>query len=295
MEVTRVENSTTEKTVVFLHIPKTAGTTLHRIIERHYRPEQLYSVGFREDESVDALAKLSEKRRAQIRLLRGHFGFGVHKYLPGPSTYMTILRDPVDRLISYYYFIRRTPSHHLYNYVTSGDLYSFVECRRHIMTDNAQTRFLSGVWFGPFYGDRVGEVTPEMLETAKANLREHFAVVGVADRFDETLILAKRAFGWRNLFYARQNVTASRPSKDELPAATLDIIVEANQLDIELYRCAKELCEKQVWQNGLSFACEAASFRLLNRPVSLLIAAYVQIRKVSVRVLLRNWINRLFS
>jgi hypothetical protein len=26
-------------TVIFLHVPKTAGTTLHKIIERQYRPE----------------------------------------------------------------------------------------------------------------------------------------------------------------------------------------------------------------------------------------------------------------
>jgi hypothetical protein len=61
-----------EQAVVFLHIPKTAGTTLHRIIERQYKPGQLYSVGLVEGESLEELAKLDEVRRAEIRMLRGH-------------------------------------------------------------------------------------------------------------------------------------------------------------------------------------------------------------------------------
>lgn len=280
-----------EKAIIFLHIPKTAGTTLHRIIERQYQPEQLYSPGLTKGHAVGELAKLSKERRAQIRMFRGHMGFGVHRHLPRPSTYMTVLRRPVDRVISYYYFIRRTAHHYLHDSVKSEELNlrMFIESKAHVMIDNAQTRILSGVWHGPAFG----ECTPEMLEMAKNNLHESFAVVGLTERFDETLFLMKRAFGWRNLFYTHQNVTPNRPSRDGLSPDTLQAVMKANQLDIDLYQYATKLFEGQIGQQEPSFTMEVKIFQLSNRLLSGLIWGYWQARKISIRAFVRKCINQL--
>lgn len=42
-----------------------------------------------------------------------------------------------------------------------------------------------------------GQCSPEMLESAKKNLQD-FAAVGLTERYNETLILLKRAFNWHN-------------------------------------------------------------------------------------------------
>lgn len=88
------EDSTARQTVIFLHLPRTAGTTLHRIIERQVRPEGIFSIGWTEQESVQAYRELSQARKAEIRMVRGHMAFGLHEFVPGPSTYFTLLRDP---------------------------------------------------------------------------------------------------------------------------------------------------------------------------------------------------------
>lgn len=286
-------SSQSERAIVFLHIPKTAGTTLHRIIERQYRPGELYSPGLTEGHGVGELAKLSDERRAEIRMFRGHMGFGVDKHLPVPSTYMTILREPIDRVISYYYFIRRTPGHYLHDFVTSGesDLKAFIDSEAHVMTDNAQTRVLSGVWHGP----RFGGCTDEMLETAKRNLRDRFAVVGLTERFDETLLLMKKAFGWGNVFYTRQNVSSQRPRREELAPETLQAIASTNQLDIALYRYATDLFEEQVVRYGSSFGAEVKAFRLINELLGVFIRGYWRTRKVSLRVFVRRCVDGLFG
>ncbi|MFW6116369.1 MAG: sulfotransferase family 2 domain-containing protein [bacterium] len=282
-----------EGAIIFLHIPKTAGTTLHRIIERQYRSEELYSPGLREGHAVGELAKLSQERRAQIRMFRGHLAFGVDKYLPVSSTYMTVLREPIDRVISYYYYIRRTPHHYLHDFIGSGefDLKGFVDSQAHVMIDNAQTRVLSGVWHGPPFG----ECTQEMLETAKTNLRERFAVVGLTERFDETLLLMKRTFGWRNVFYTPENVSHGRPDRGELPPDTLKAVAGTNQFDIALYQYATQLFEEQVARQGPSFGAQVRAFQLVNKFVGVLIWGYWQARKVSVRVLVRRYAGRLSS
>jgi hypothetical protein len=45
--------------VIFLHIPKTAGTTLHDIIERQYAPDVIYTFGSDAHDSVEKFLKLS--------------------------------------------------------------------------------------------------------------------------------------------------------------------------------------------------------------------------------------------
>jgi hypothetical protein len=284
-------DTTARQTVIFLHLPRTAGTTLHRIIERQVRPEGIFSIGWTEQESVQAYRGLSQARKAEIRMIRGHLAFGLHEFVPGPSTYFTLLRNPIERVISYYYFIRRTADHYLYDFALSEatTLEEFVESRAHINIDNAQTRMLSGKWFEPGFG----ECTEDILEMAKENLQEHFAVVGLTERYDETLVLLKKAFGWRNVFYARQNVTASRPRQAELPSTTLDLIAQHNQLDRELYRYAVTLFEEGVRQQGPSFAREVERYQAANRLASPFIHTYYELRKHSARIWFRNQLQRI--
>lgn len=255
-------NSERADTIIFLHIHKTAGTTLHRIIERQYRPEQIWTLD--EQHVLDDLLALSDAQRAEIQMLSGHMIFGLHAYMPGTSTYFTLLREPIERAISFYYFIRRNPHHYHFDPIRSGglSLEGFLEARHNNMMDNGQTRMLAGALQ---YDQPVGECTRELLELAKRNLRDSFSVVGLVEYFDESLLLLRQAYGWRNLFYVKQNVTDSRPLKEELSPDALDLAAEYNQLDLELYRYATSLFEQQVRQQGPRFARRVQLFKLANR------------------------------
>jgi hypothetical protein len=275
-----------ERTVIFVHIPKTAGTTLNGIIDWHYRKKDIYTFGI--DGSIDDFKNLSESRRSRIRLLRGHVGFGIHEYLPGPSSYFTILREPIDRVISYYWYVRRTPESFWYNLITSNNmsLQDLVESKQDTMLHNGQTRFLCGMKSAHEMG--FSQCAERELEIAKKNLRDNFAVVGLAERFDETLILLKRAFGWRMLLYIPLNVSVERSPCEELPKATRDTIVEANLLDIQLYQYAAILFEERVCHQGTSFAQEVKNLQIANRRFGPFMWLYWQARKVSVRAAVRR-------
>ncbi len=95
-----------EQRIIFLHIPKTAGFTLQKIIERQYPPQSIYTLEpSNELESIREFQSLDPAQRAKTRLLKGHLNMGqkLHEYLPQPVTYFTILRDPVERVLSHYY------------------------------------------------------------------------------------------------------------------------------------------------------------------------------------------------
>ncbi|MCZ7673022.1 MAG: sulfotransferase family 2 domain-containing protein [Chloroflexi bacterium] len=230
--------STSEpSTVIFLHIPKTAGSTLHQIIRRQYRAQHIYHMGSRSD-SFDQFKNLPLSRRADIRVLMGHFEMGIDEYLPQPSTYFTMLRDPIARAISYFSHVRRDSDHYCHNLVTTQhmNLETFINSQADVMIDNGQTRMLAG----QLYDIPFGQCDKAVLEIAQRNLQEQFAFAGLTERFDEALLLMRYAFGWRNLYYTRRNIGPEQDKKP-LPDATLSALEQVNQWDAALYAFAEKL------------------------------------------------------
>lgn len=228
-----------EHTVVFLHIPKAAGTTLHDVLERQYARDRIYNVIGPRDVRIDAFRALPVDERRRYRLIKGHMHFGLHELIPNPTTYITVLRDPVDRVLSHYFYVKRTPRHYLYKHVTekSITLEEYVSSRMSLELNNGQVRAL----FGSGHVDvPYGTCTREMLIAANHNLQHHFSIVGIAERFDETLLLMKRAMGWkRPPVYVRKNVTKSRLRRTDVAASVIRRIEADNELDIELYDRAR--------------------------------------------------------
>ncbi len=246
--------------VIFLHIPKTAGSTLHHIIRRQYRPRHIYHMGSQAD-APDKFKKQSDAQRAQIRVLMGHFEMGIDAFLPQPSTYFTVLRDPMARAVSYFSHVRRDADHYCHELVTTNqmDLETFIASGEDVMMDNGQTRMLAGVLYNiPF-----GQCGEDVLAAAKRNLRDRFAFVGLTERFDESLLLMRHHFGWRNLYYTRRNV--SPPShKKQLPETTVTAVRQTNQLDTTLYAYAETLLDEQIAGLEPAFSQNLADFRRKN-------------------------------
>lgn len=286
----RLRKSSKVETVIFLHIPKTAGTTLDQIIFRHYRFKNVYQTGLIAQQGVRDYIKMSEAEKANYRLLKGHLNFGIHKYVPNAWAYFTFLREPIDRTISHFYYIAQSKNHALYNQIQSQQMGigEYIESGLDPMLFNAQTRLLSGVW------DTIpaGTCTPEHLEQAKENLEKHIKVIGLTEQFDESLILLRETFGWSHLHYTRQNVTSNRPKTEGLSPEELSAVKSANELDLALYEFALPLFQEQITRYGPAFDKDLNTFRFKNRFFSPVSKLYWQMRKVSVRVFIREKLAR---
>lgn len=89
--------------LVFMHIIKTAGTSLRHALAAHYAAHEIAPQQFLEEmEDVGA-----EAVRDRYRLMMVHFGFGLASAL-APNM-ITVLRDPIDRIVSIYNFWRGVP------------------------------------------------------------------------------------------------------------------------------------------------------------------------------------------
>jgi len=219
-----------DRPLIFLHLPKTAGTTVSFVVRRHIdstRDHLLRSV-----DGPDGLAKFKatpEAFRHRIHLLRGHQVFGLHEYLAPGARYLTVLRDPVARLVSHYRYVKatkhpmfidaiRSEQMSLYNYVTSG-LSGELE--------NGQTRWLAGI-----HDDR--PLVGSDLQLAIKNIDEHFAWVGIQERLEESLVELGLAMRWLRVDYRSRNVSGGQPSPPD--AAVIAAIRDRNALDLELHQ-----------------------------------------------------------
>lgn len=233
---------TGQESLIFVHLPKCGGTTLNRLIEWEYPPTRIFSIDpsfFRW--SYRRLLKWPPKRLSRMLVFQGHMPFGLHTRLQQPAIYITVLRDPIDRGISeYYYALSRVvhPEHRKMKQLT------FEEYIQATPYANVQTKLLAGQ--DPGYDFLSGDCTAATLSQAKENLTKHFALVGLTERFEETLALAKVIFGWQVNNYASFNVTKGRPRKDDVPAEFRRAIAERYQYDLELYEFAKQLFEENL-------------------------------------------------
>ena len=95
-------------------LPKECLLLLHsnRIIEWQYSPFAIFTMDpYRIRATAERLKRLPEGRRRRLLVVRGHLFYGIHEFLPQGATYITMLREPVVRLLSSYYFILRRPLH----------------------------------------------------------------------------------------------------------------------------------------------------------------------------------------
>jgi Sulfotransferase family len=248
-----VGRGTRAPVLIFLHLPKTAGSTVVRLLEREYGSDAVLSLY--DSTFGDEFSELAADRAARTRAIAGHFYFGVHEHVPGPCRYFTFLREPIERIVSHYHFVRRQPKHYLYEAATSMSIGGYVEFCGAAEPNNDQTRLLAGRETASLDG----ACSPEMLPVAERNLDRH-CVVGLTDEFDRSLLLLAHAFGWRRPYYVKQNVSGRDRRREELDDETRGAIVARNSLDIELYRYGRELFERQVAEHREALSRELRIF-----------------------------------
>lgn len=247
----------------FLHLPRTAGTTVNDILRANFRPGEILSL-YR-DSDFKRLSGLGPEALEGIRLIQGHTL--LHNYDPPmmysrPVRVFTFLRHPVTRLVSEYAFLKTWPETALYRFLNDNAVtfrdYLTSKCRElRYRGKNPMTRLLSGCDFD------LDGFPRQALDTAKRHLESVFGCFGLQERFDESLLLIGDCLGLQNVYYERRNVLA-KGVKEDVGEADVQLALEKNAADMELYAFACELFAARVTAQGTGFAARVRRFRAVN-------------------------------
>ena len=144
-----------KQTTIFIHIPKTGGQTLRKVVEQNYLQKEVFRCypTNQKYRNLEDLKNLSEKEQEQIKVFIGHMNYGVHKHIievdkKSEVNYITMMREPIDRVISAYQHLMRTNNKLRKNFASILKVYE----KKRILLDNFQTRMISGI--NPDYGER---------------------------------------------------------------------------------------------------------------------------------------------
>lgn len=232
-----------QKLIFFTHIPKTSGTTFFRSSVVPNIPQaQIYEVASIRKVLTDRLtSKLSAN---DLKVISGHFKYGMHYLFPGESKYIVFLRDPIDRAVSFYYFIKDSNvnvyRHPMRDYADSVSIEEFYQNPKF---SNMICQQIAGYKVSAIYQKfaQHGSFQNLLLKTASDHLFNRYDNYGLLEQFEASRILLcnRLALNAVDKDLKKQKKTGKRPKIEDLSASTLSALKASHQLDLELYAQAK--------------------------------------------------------
>lgn len=248
----------------FLHIPRTAGTTINSILLQHFSPEEIINVYSQEEYQRHAYHTQDELKN--IKFITGHL---LLQQYDTPKIYdinirvFTLLREPIARLISEYIFLRTWKNNHLYTLLNDNNI-SFAE---YISSNEKILRyrgknFITRCLVGKDIGNSA--YPQSALEQAKYNLQNVFCFFGIQERFTESILMLGKEIGVKNLLHLKRNALNKKSTTIHISDDEIQLAVQLNKADRELYEFACALFAQRVHHLGPQFQAYARKFAILN-------------------------------
>jgi hypothetical protein len=234
--------------IVVYHIQKTAGTSLRRVVRANLPPADVevipnLSPSARTpvrllDSHRQWYETLDDARRARLCCVMSHWAGYLLPALDRPAESLALVREPVDRTLSYYHFKQRRrgperplePLEQLYETGAGGRIELMAQLC------NWQSRALLSVFHDVSELEHSAgpPVDADLWRARLRNLVEDVFLVGVQDRFEQYVDVLVRRYGW-NALVPHSKVNPQRPPLSEISSELRETILAYNWLDTELY------------------------------------------------------------
>jgi hypothetical protein len=228
-----------DRPLVFVHVPKSAGTAFYVYLRQHFSPDQIAPPIWSDREQV-------ERQRGYALFGQGHIPFRFVEHIH-PANHMTFLRDPVKRAISQYRswhnpknfsdaWRSRLPPDGVaaIEFAQEATLDDFLLSENpHIVGNisNVHVQLLASV--PPRH--------PSALESALENLERKFVFVGVTDRFQDSIAVLRATFDARHYEVREAHENRSAGEGALLYQRARERVIELNRLDYSLYQAGLAL------------------------------------------------------
>jgi len=215
---------------IYLHIPRTAGTTLIKHIEARYRDDERLKLYRKElnlnkvrrvlehadyKNIVEAyIKKIPKTKREKIKIIYGHrVPYGIHKYFKRKARYFTFFREPVARVISSYNLWTTSYENESRlgkkklvfknGYLVDGKKAGIdAWVKRKIEEDNIDT---TGITLARFLS-KLGYIGRKVNESDVGDCFKKFYFIGIVERYKKDSLFIYHKLDIK-LFFKNQNVS----------------------------------------------------------------------------------------
>jgi hypothetical protein len=203
--------------LVFVHIPKAAGTTLHHLLKRAVGINASMHAG--KTYETQALREMPVEEAQEFKLISAHMIQPELETICGSDAeYVTVTRDPVDRFISLYYFILSQTQHEQYNLYRDMSFEQFLEkyeTDKELFFINCQSRYICG---------------ENNAQKAIDDIENKFLLTAPIEKFDQFIWNLFAIKKWVPITFSTSNKNKERPNigevSDDIKARILHLFQE---------------------------------------------------------------------
>jgi hypothetical protein len=229
---------------IFQHIPKCAGTTITHLLLNELLPEEDSCCMFQGMNPNKHFQSLIHQQPTSS-ILMGHVLFGIHNLINEECRYITVLRQPVLRVISQFYAQYSWKKEIVGTHDGVKDFEEFVQGKKSILGNNLMTRMICG-WPNDLQRNFAANCVPcteRMFESACQNIDNWYDLIGFQEYLDPFVSKLVQLFGGVSpleIPVINQTVADGIISPNLLPENVIDLVLQANQFDVRLYNYCLE-------------------------------------------------------
>ncbi len=235
-------------TFIFVHVPKTGGTTFHHsYVPAAFSESERFVVSGtwpRNADDITQLIGLAPEEKRRLKLIAGHNTFGLGDHFEN-AKYMALFRNPYQQVLSFYlHSLHHEPEMEISKYMRSNGI-----TLKQYVEQNLPVKFYRiqlTVWNAHFDAIK-GNRRPQDLQTIEdyAGILDQIEVLGLTEKFDFFLFLIHVRFGFPLVLYNSRLIRPERASY-KLSDREIAVIKHYNQIDLKLYELATQRFSEEV-------------------------------------------------